>query len=62
MAVRMRSLPGGTAGAIDMTVNTPFSIRSCQNRYARSFEPTTTGTAGVSLPQVSSLSDWRKPV
>ena len=31
IAVRMRSLPAGTAGAIDMTVKTPFSSSARQN-------------------------------
>ena len=31
-AVRMRSLPGGTAGAMDITVNTPLSSSACQKR------------------------------
>ena len=55
IAVRTKSFPGGTAGAMDITVNTPFSSKCCQNRYARYFVPSTMGTAGVSLPHVSSL-------
>ena len=32
IAVRIRSLPGGTAGATDITVKTPFSSRAFQKR------------------------------
>ena len=53
IAVRIMSLPGGTAGAIDMTVKTPFSRSARQKRYTRSLPPRTIGIAGVSLPHVS---------
>jgi hypothetical protein len=48
----------GAAGAIDITVNTPFSMSAFQNGYTRSLEPRTIGTAGVSLSHVSRPSDF----